>query len=581
MIFDNDFDISAPATQLWAKNIISRIVNTPELQVDSPQQHPLEAFEDWIAGQIIANEEAGDACAAYRNATINTGLHCTEDGTAFSSACVEVLSSLATPTMRPPDTHHPYIYKTLRSRQMEAEVYDDEWWGMTPALTVDDFGSAMDLSVAWPGYENRNKLRIEGMLRATAAGGNNAFQINDRFLMRWRGEVAVTADQAGLYEFSITSDDGSMLYVDRERLLNNDGLHGSRTVQGTMQLRAGMHAVAVTFFEWDGGEFLQCMWRKADANATEEFRALNGAGFAFDLYTLGNRPTPSSSILPISRAAFTACVSDPGFLTSSYNKFLWSSDPGDSPTDRIVAHWYVATQVVGSWNYYVMADYVSHWQTLFATEDRAFATQYWFGVMDLQANLATSALVAMGISLVLACSVLLAATRSIIATLLATISIFGVLSCTLATLVWQGWELGILESMCLAILVGISCDFVVHLAHAYMTSLPVGKSTREVRRERTRWALSTMGISVLSAGGTTLVAAFALSNGQVEFFHAFGTFLMLTISFALVFALIGFSAAAMVLGPTTERLHCIGSNTMTKSELGLARAKFTSVGSNP
>ena len=86
-----------------------------------------------------------------------------------------------------------------------------------------------------------------------------------------------------------------------------------------------------------------------------------------------------------------------------------------------------------------------------------------------------------------------------------------------------------------------------------------------------------MGISVLSAGGTTLVAAFALSNGQVEFFHAFGTFLMLTISYALVFALIGFSAAAMVLGPTTDRLHCVGS---TKTELGLAQPKFTNVASN-
>ena len=71
-----------------------------------------------------------------------------------------------------------------------------------------------------------------------------------------------------------------------------------------------------------------------------------------------------------------------------------------------------------------------------------------------------------------------------------------------------------------------------------------------------RWALATMGISVLSVGGTTLVAAFALSNGQVEFFHAFGTFLMLTIGFGLLFSLVGFSATAMVVGPVSEPSGC-------------------------
>ena len=34
-------------------------------------------------------------------------------------------------------------------------------------------------------------------------------------------------------------------------------------------------------------------------------------------------------------------------------------------------------------------------------------------------------------------------------------------------LVWLGWRLGVLESMCMAISVGICVDFICHCAHAY------------------------------------------------------------------------------------------------------------------
>ena len=151
---------------------------------------------------------------------------------------------------------------------------------------------------------------------------------------------------------------------------------------------------------------------------------------------------------------------------------------------------------------------------------------------DFQANLASSAFIAGGIALVLAFSVLGFATRSLVATCLATLAIFCVLISTLAALILGGWELGILESMCLAILVGISCDFVVHLAHAYMVAGPIveadalayltqpgawgGGGASRIRRERVRWALATMGISVFSAGCSTMVAAFALYWGVVR-----------------------------------------------------------------
>jgi hypothetical protein len=56
-----------------------------------------------------------------------------------------------------------------------------------------------------------------------------------------------------------------------------------------------------------------------------------------------------------------------------------------------------------------------------------------------------------------------------------------------------------------------------------MTVSPPGyqaPADKRDRKERTRHALATLGGSVLSAGMTTLVAAFALYWGQVQFFNA-------------------------------------------------------------
>lgn len=62
----------------------------------------------------------------------------------------------------------------------------------------------------------------------------DGFEQLDRYLMRWRGTF--TADSDGFYAFSTTSDDGSMLYIDGELVVDNDGLHGTQTRQGAVTL---------------------------------------------------------------------------------------------------------------------------------------------------------------------------------------------------------------------------------------------------------------------------------------------------------------------------------------------------------
>ena len=52
----------------------------------------------------------------------------------------------------------------------------------------------------------------------------DGFDATDNFVMRWRGVITVPVD--GHYNFATESDDGSLLYIDGQRIVDNDGIHG-------------------------------------------------------------------------------------------------------------------------------------------------------------------------------------------------------------------------------------------------------------------------------------------------------------------------------------------------------------------
>ena len=66
------------------------------------------------------------------------------------------------------------------------------------------------------------------------------------------GFLSVDAD--GSYTFTLNSDDGSMLYIDGNLVINNGEVHAPETLEGTVNLSAGIHPFEVQFFESQGGE---------------------------------------------------------------------------------------------------------------------------------------------------------------------------------------------------------------------------------------------------------------------------------------------------------------------------------------
>ncbi len=80
----------------------------------------------------------------------------------------------------------------------------------------------------------------------------------DDFALKFTGNLTIA--QSGKYTFFIASDDGSRVYIDDRLVIDNDGLHGMSEKQAAIELAAGLHRIAVTYFDNGGGDGLQVAW---------------------------------------------------------------------------------------------------------------------------------------------------------------------------------------------------------------------------------------------------------------------------------------------------------------------------------
>eukprot|EP00638_Chattonella_subsalsa_P013774 CAMPEP_0117786428 /NCGR_PEP_ID=MMETSP0948-20121206/5828_1 /TAXON_ID=44440 /ORGANISM="Chattonella subsalsa, Strain CCMP2191" /LENGTH=1226 /DNA_ID=CAMNT_0005615433 /DNA_START=52 /DNA_END=3732 /DNA_ORIENTATION=- len=187
-------------------------------------------------------------------------------------------------------------------------------------------------------------------------------------------------------------------------------------------------------------------------------------------------------------------------------------------------------------------DEMSFLDTAIITDNGAF--QYFF----LQEQITKEAITGIVLSLALAYIVLCAATMNWIISLYCILTIailvLGVISFT----VWNGWKLGVIESVIYVMVVGLSVDYTVHLSEAYLAS---GKEKRE---DRCQVMLYRMGISIISGAVSTLGAAFFLLLATVIFFSKFGSIIFFLIFQSAFVSLAGFSALLDTFGPQVPQL---------------------------
>jgi hypothetical protein len=103
---------------------------------------------------------------------------------------------------------------------------------------------------------NFEKLKPKGTIYTTSlnvpsrdfkSGFPGVTKRTEWFAIDYTGKFWI--EKPGLYRFSLTSDDGALLYIDDEVIADNDGLHPPEARTAILQLAGGVHRIRVSYFQ--------------------------------------------------------------------------------------------------------------------------------------------------------------------------------------------------------------------------------------------------------------------------------------------------------------------------------------------
>ncbi len=83
-------------------------------------------------------------------------------------------------------------------------------------------------------------------------------EISGPFSALWQGYLDI--DVPGKYTFTLSSDDGSWLYINDKLVVNNGGYHTVRSAAGTVTLEKGKHKIMMKYFDGGGGAIMNLTW---------------------------------------------------------------------------------------------------------------------------------------------------------------------------------------------------------------------------------------------------------------------------------------------------------------------------------
>ena len=111
------------------------------------------------------------------------------------------------------------------------------------------------LKATWHDFKGKNCTEI------ASAPVKKTYRVEDVTIPRdvrsyiigltYKGYINIPED--GIYSFYLSSDDGSMLYIDGKQVIDNDGLHAPGEVTGQAALKQGYHPIEVQYFDHGGG----------------------------------------------------------------------------------------------------------------------------------------------------------------------------------------------------------------------------------------------------------------------------------------------------------------------------------------
>lgn len=96
---------------------------------------------------------------------------------------------------------------------------------------------------------------------------------DENFAMQFSGFINVP--ETAVWHFALDSDDGSAFWIGQTMVIDNDGLHSAKRLEGSIALEKGLHPIRIGFFEKAGQDDLLLEWgRSASATRAVEPAAL-------------------------------------------------------------------------------------------------------------------------------------------------------------------------------------------------------------------------------------------------------------------------------------------------------------------
>jgi hexosaminidase len=140
-----------------------------------------------------------------------------------------------------------YTATLLRRSFRDAVTYTESRPGLTFTLFDGKFTSTADID-----------LGAQATTVITDSFDLRQFSRQVNYGVTFDGYLKVPAD--AFYKFAVESDDGTVLWIDGEEVVNNDGNHASQEVTGYIPLRQGFHKLQLKYFQSEGGASLRVEW---------------------------------------------------------------------------------------------------------------------------------------------------------------------------------------------------------------------------------------------------------------------------------------------------------------------------------
>lgn len=253
-----DFTLAATPDRTWGVE-----------PADAPYSYTTRSVVSvpYIANDLYLFEE--EVTAELKSATEGASIHYTLDGTE--------------PTENSLLYTAPLVFK--ETTQVKAKAYKE---GFTPSRIYSIKATKAVLQPAVPvrpsqqgvtyTYYEGEYHQVADLLKAKAleqgvmsepsiAGAKQA----DHFGYIFEGYLSIPAD--GIYEFATRSDDGSVLYIGGEKVVDNDLSHAAIEATGRIPLQKGYHPFRLLYFEDYEGEHLSWSWRIPGATKVEPIPA--------------------------------------------------------------------------------------------------------------------------------------------------------------------------------------------------------------------------------------------------------------------------------------------------------------------